>query len=260
MILQVNGVEFSYNSHPVLSGLSFSVTSGTVLGVLGINGAGKSTLLKCVNRILLPKKGSVFIDEHDLATMARSNIAQHIGYVPQRHGEDQLTVFETVLLGRRPYVEWSPARNDLETVEKVIRLMRLEKLALRPVAQLSGGEVQKVVLARALAQEPSLLLLDEPTSNLDLKNQLEVMNLVRHAVRDHGLAAIISIHDLNLALRFADRLLLMKDGMIHTLCTGRGLTTEMIKDVYDVDVILGEMDGYPVLIPKGDTCYEDFNT
>lgn len=250
MILQVNSVEFSYNSHPVLNGLSFSVSQGVLLGVLGVNGAGKSTLLKCVNRILSPHKGSVFIDEMDAAVMARSEIAKRVGYVPQRNSEDQLTVFDTVLLGRKPYIEFSPTRNDLEIVERVIHLMRLEKLALRPVSQLSGGEAQKVVLARALAQEPDLLLLDEPTSNLDLKNQLEVMNLVQHVVKEHGLAAIISIHDLNLALRFADMLLLMKDGVIHTLCRREDLNTSIIKEVYDVDAILGEMDGYPVIIPK----------
>lgn len=250
MILQVNGVQFSYNSHSVLSGLSFRCERGTVLGILGVNGAGKSTLLKCINRILSPDRGTVLIDEHDVARMAGSEIAKRIGYVPQGHGEDQLTVFDTVLLGRRPYVEWSPTRRDLELVERVIRLMRLEDLALRPVTQLSGGEVQKVIIARALAQEPDLLLLDEPTSNLDLKNQLEVMNLVRHAVTDHGLAAIISIHDLNLALRFADQLLLMKGGVIHTLCPKESVTAEIIRDVYDVDVVLGDMDGLPVIIPK----------
>ncbi len=250
MILHVNDVEFRYNSHHVLRGLTFTCERGTVLGVLGVNGAGKSTLLKCINKILSPEKGTVFIDKHDVASMARSDIAKRIGYVPQRHGEDQLTVFDTVLLGRKPYVEWNPTTKDLEIVEKVIRLMRLEKLALRPVSHLSGGEVQKVVLARALAQEPELLLLDEPTSNLDLKNQLEVMNLVRHAVKEHGLAAIISIHDLNLALRFSDQLLLMKDGTVHTLCPKYGLTAQTIKEVYDVDVILGEMNGLPFVLPE----------
>jgi iron complex transport system ATP-binding protein len=249
MILEVNGIEFSYNSHPVLRGLSFSVERGTILGVLGVNGAGKSTLLKCINKILTPRTGCVLVDNQDVAVMTGSEIAKRIGYVPQRHGEDRLTVFDTVLLGRRPYIEWNPTRNDLEIVERVIRLMRLEKLALRPVMQLSGGEIQKVVIARALSQEPDLLLLDEPTSSLDLKNQLEVMNLVKHAVADHGLAAIVSIHDLNLALRFADRLLLLKDGAIHTVCSREGLTSAVISEVYDVDAILGDMGGYPVVIP-----------
>lgn len=250
MILRVKDVEFGYNSHPILRGLSFEVQRGSILGVLGVNGAGKSTLLKCINKILEPDKGCVLVDGQDLSRLTRSGIARHIGYVPQAHEVDQLTVFDTVLLGRRPYIEWNATRKDLEAVERVIRLMRLETLAQRPMFQLSGGESQKVVLARALAQEPDLLLLDEPTSNLDLKNQLEVMNLVRHAVRDHGLAAIISIHDLNLALRFADQFLLLKDGLIHTLSTREGLTAEIIKEVYDVDVILHDLAGYPVVIPN----------
>jgi iron complex transport system ATP-binding protein len=250
MILRVKDVEFGYNSHPILRGLSFEISGGSILGVLGVNGAGKSTLLKCINKILEPDKGCVLIDDQDLSSLTRSGIARRIGYVPQTHEADQLTVFDTVLLGRRPYIEWNATGRDLEVVERVIRLMRLETLAHRPMHKLSGGESQKVVLARALAQEPDLLLLDEPTSNLDLKNQLEVMNLVRHAVMDHGLAAVISIHDLNLALRFADRFLLMKDGRIHTLSPRDGLTAEIIKEVYDVDVILQEIGGYPVVIPN----------
>lgn len=250
MILRVKDVEFSYNSHPILRGLSFEISRGRILGVLGVNGAGKSTLLKCINKILQPDKGCVFIDERDLSGLTRSGIARRVGYVPQTHEAEQLTVFDTVLLGRRPYIEWSATRRDLEVVERVIRLMRLENLAQRHMYQLSGGESQKVVLARALAQEPDLLLLDEPTSNLDLKNQLEVMNLVRHAVRDHGLAAVISIHDLNLALRFADQFLLLKDGLIHTLSPRDGLTAETIKEVYDVDVIVRDVEGYPVVIPN----------
>jgi iron complex transport system ATP-binding protein len=250
MILQVKDVEFRYNSHPILRGLNFEISRGSILGVLGVNGAGKSTLLKCINKILEPDKGCVLIDEHDLSSLTRSGIARRIGYVPQAHDADQLTVFDSVLLGRRPYIEWNATRKDLEVVERIIRLMRLEKLAQRPMYQLSGGESQKVVLARALAQEPDLLLLDEPTSNLDLKNQLEVMSLVRHAVRDHGLAAMISIHDLNLALRFADQFLLLKDGLIHTLSPRDGLTAEIIKEVYGVDVILRDIDGYPVVIPN----------
>jgi iron complex transport system ATP-binding protein len=249
MILQVNNLHFRYNSRPVLGGLSFSVERGTILGILGVNGAGKSTLLKCINKILRPQNGCVLVEDHDLSTMSRTEIAKRMGYVPQRHAEDHLNVFDTVLLGRRPYIEWNATYRDLDIVEKVIRLMRLEPLAMRPVTQLSGGEIQKVVIARALAQEPDLLLLDEPTSNLDLKNQLEVMNLVRHVVSEHGLAAIISVHDLNLALRFADRLLLLKDGVVHTLSDKEGLSPEIIKEVYDVDVILSDMDGYPVVIP-----------
>jgi iron complex transport system ATP-binding protein len=249
MILQVNSIAFRYNSLPVLAGVTFSVERGAVLGLLGVNGAGKSTLLKCINHVLMPASGVVLIEGHDLSSMKRSDIAKRIGYVPQHYGDDQLTVFETVLLGRRPHIEWTTSARDHEIVEGVIRLMDLEELALRPVNRLSGGERQKVVLARALAQEPDLLLLDEPTSNLDLKNQLQVMQFIRTAVTERGLAAIISVHDLNLALRFADQFLLLKDGVVHAVEKKDGLTSALIKEVFGVDVILREVDGYPVVIP-----------
>lgn len=249
MILKVRDIEFSYNSHPILVDVSFEIERGSILAVLGVNGAGKSTLLKCVNGILKPRAGCVFIGPDDINDLNRSEIAERIGYVPQRHGEDKLSVFDTVLLGRLPYIRWNAGRRDLEIVENTLRLMRLEHLAMRPVSRLSGGEAQKVVLARALAQEPELLLLDEPTSNLDLKNQLEVMNLVRHAVKDHNLAAVISIHDLNLALRYADRFLLLKDGRIHALTDRRGIDATIIKEVYGVDVIIGAVAGNSIVIP-----------
>ncbi len=249
MILQIDGIELSYNHKPVLRDVSFCVERGSMLGMLGVNGAGKTTLLKCMNRILQPKRGCVLLEDCDLSRMSRADIAKRIGYVPQKHGEDQLTVFDTVLLGRRPYIEWSPTQTDMDVVERVLKLMRLELLALRPVTQLSGGEAQKVVLARALAQEPDILLLDEPTSNLDLKNQLEVMTLVRRAVKEEGITAVISIHDLNLALRFADQVLLLKDGAVHTVVQSKSVTADVIKDVYDVDVYLGAVNGHPIVIP-----------
>ncbi|MFH1116129.1 MAG: ABC transporter ATP-binding protein [Pseudomonadota bacterium] len=249
MILKVSDIAFSYNSRPILQDVSFNVPRGSIVGVLGVNGAGKSTLLKCINRILKPKSGCVMIDAGDVSSMTRSDIAKRIGYVPQRHGGDELTVFDTVLLGRKPYIEWSVTRRDLEIVSKIIRIMRLEDMALRPVSKLSGGEAQKVVLARALAQEPDVLLLDEPTSSLDLKNQLDVMNLIREAVRTQGLAAIVSIHDLNLALRYADRFLFLKDGTIHSYSGREGLTRGVIREVYDVDVVMVEMEGHSVVVP-----------
>ena len=135
---------------------------------------------------------------------------------PQKNGESSLTVFDSVLLGRKPYIRWAAAESDFQVVERILRLMHLEEFAMRPVNELSGGEAQKVVIARALAQEPEILLLDEPISNLDLKNQLEVMDLIVRTVKDRGLSAILSIHDLNLALRFADFFLFLKNGRVHT--------------------------------------------
>lgn len=257
MILSVAGIRFSYNSVPILRGVSFALDKGHILGVLGINGAGKSTLLKCINRVLKPKGGQVMLSGKDMSRMSRNEIARHLGYVPQKYSDEMLTVFDTVLLGRKPYIEWAATEQDLSVVERVIKLMNLEHLALRPANQLSGGEMQKVILARALAQEPAVLLLDEPTSNLDLKNQLQFMNLVTKAVREHGLSAIVCLHDINLAFRFVDHFLMLKDGTVHTLAPKERITSDIIQEVYGVEVILRRVRDHTVVIPVKETEREE---
>jgi iron complex transport system ATP-binding protein len=248
MILSVSKIRFSYNSHPVLDDVTFHLEKGQILCVLGMNGAGKSTLLKCLNRILKVQRGAIFLNGEDIRCLQGDEIARGIGYVPQRYGDEPLTVYDAVLLGRKPHIHWAASQKDLEVVEDTLRLMHLEAFALRPVNQLSGGEAQKVMIARALAQEPEILLLDEPLSNLDLKNQMEVMHLLGQAVRQRGLSAILSVHDLNLALRFADRFLLLKNGRVHTLAAREDISPEVIEDVYGVPVILQDVQGYPVMV------------
>jgi iron complex transport system ATP-binding protein len=249
MILSVENIQFSYNSHPVLSDVTFGVGRGRMLGILGVNGAGKSTLLKCVNRILDAEADGMLLDGKDLFKMDRRDVARYLGYVPQKSGDSSLTVFESILLGRRPHIRWSVTNRDYGVVEEVTRQMGLEALASRPVNDLSGGEAQKVLIARALAQSPRVLLLDEPTSNLDVKNQLEVMGLIRRIVKTKDLAALISIHDLNLAVRFADDLLLLKDHKVRFSTPKAGLTAEMIREVYGIDVVIQEVGGHPVVAP-----------
>jgi iron complex transport system ATP-binding protein len=248
MILSVAGVHFQYPSRPVLKGVSFDLPMGKILGVLGVNGAGKSTLLKCLNKILRPEKGSVLLDGEDLLKMSGNEVARALGYVPQKYGEERLTVYDTVLLGRKPYIRWAAAETDFQVVERVLQVMHLEDYAMRPIHELSGGEMQKVIIARALAQEPKVLLLDEPISSLDLKNQLEVMELICRVVEDQRLSAILAIHDINLALRFADRLLFLKEGKVYAVADRRAVTSRVIREVYGVEVILQEVQGYPVVI------------
>ncbi|MBM4332000.1 MAG: ABC transporter ATP-binding protein [Deltaproteobacteria bacterium] len=248
MILSVAGVHFQYPSRPVLRGVSFELPEGQILGVLGVNGAGKSTLLKCLNKILRPEMGSVLLDGEDLLKMGGNEVARAMGYVPQKYGDERLTVYDTVLLGRKPYIRWAAAESDYQIVERVLQVMRLEDYAMRPIHELSGGEMQKVIIVRALAQEPKVLLLDEPISSLDLKNQLEVMDLICRVVEDQGLSAILAIHDINLALRFADRLLFLKEGRVYALADRRAVTPRVIREVYGVEVILQEVQGYPVVI------------
>jgi len=249
MILSLGGVEFAYNGRPVLKDVTCEVQPGEILAILGVNGAGKSTLLKCMNGILKAHRGCVLLDNQDVALMERNQRARNFGYVPQHRGEEEMTVFDAVLLGRKPWIGWSAAHKDLEIVDKVIHLLALEPLALRPLRTLSGGEAQKVLIARALAQEPEVLLLDEPTNSLDVRNQVEIMALLKRVVREHRLIAVVSIHDLNLALRFADRFLMLKDGSVYAITEAGSISREMIRDVYGIDVLLGSIGGWPVAVP-----------
>ena len=249
MILNVDNIRFSYNSHPVIENVSFSLERGRLLAILGVNGAGKSTLLKCLNRVLRPQSGSILLGEENLHRLSQNAIARRMGYVPQQHPQTELTVYESILLGRRPHMGLTVGQTDYAVVDRTIQRMGLSRLALRPVCELSGGEMQKVMIARALAQAPAILLFDEPTSNLDLKNQLEVMTLIRGVVSDQGLMAIVAIHDLNLAVRFADHFLFIRDHRIHALVGRDELTAETIAQVYGVDVQIEKIAGHPVVVP-----------
>jgi iron complex transport system ATP-binding protein len=249
MILSVSDIRYSYNSHPVLDNVTFELKSHKILGLLGINGAGKSTLLKCLNRILKPDSGSIILDGKNLIDMNRQDVAQEVGYAPQKAADSKLTVFESVLLGRKPHMQWSFTDADYSIVEDIIRRLGLESKAHKPLDELSGGELQKTVIARAIAQSPKVLLLDEPTNNLDLKNQIEVMGLIRKYVISNDLSAVISIHDLNLALRFADKFLLLKDHKIYSAVSKEELTAELIREVYDIEVLIGKVENLSVIVP-----------
>ncbi len=249
MKLKVRGIRFAYNGHSVLSDVDFSLEQGKVMCVLGVNGAGKSTLLKCLNRILRPQSGFVLVDGEDLLLMSQTRVARRMGYVPQRHPETRLTVFEAVLMGRKPHIQWSLSKDDYAIVEEVIAQMGITHLAMRPVSDLSGGEIQKVIIARALAQAPSILLLDEPTSNLDLKNQLEVMGLIRRIVKTQGLSGVVAIHDLNIALRYADIFLFLKEHQVRAVSRKAELTADLIEQIYGVKVAINEVSGHTIVVP-----------
>jgi len=249
MILAVDGVEFSYSSRPVLRNIKFEVERGEFFAILGNNGAGKSTLLKCLNRVLKPQRGAIFLEKNDLFALSRREVARSLGYVAQRHESTRFTVFDAVLLGRKPHIRWGTTARDLEVVRKVLAILGLEEFSLRYLDELSGGELQKVIIARALAQEPRVLLLDEPTSNLDLRNQLEVLKTVKSAVREQNLAAVVVMHDLNLALRFADKFLLLKNRTIFACGGMEIMTPENIASVYGVPVTVERLANVPVVVP-----------
>ncbi|MBT8223920.1 MAG: ABC transporter ATP-binding protein [Dactylosporangium sp.] len=243
------GLSFSYPSRPVLRDVDFDLSAGDFLAVLGVNGAGKSTLLKCVNRILNPGAGVVLVQGEPAARLSRRELARRIGYVAQRQATGGTTVFDAVLLGRKPHIQWEASRKDLEVVQRALETLELEEYALRYTDELSGGEQQKVVIARALAQEPRVLLLDEPTSSLDLKNQLEVARIIRRVATQQRIGAVVSVHDLNLAIRFANKFLLLKDGEVFAAGGLEVMTPETIESVYSVPVAIQRFAGVPVVVP-----------
>ncbi len=263
MILQVRGMTFEYPSRPVLNDITLSVSPGETVMIMGPNGVGKSTLLKCMNGILTPGAGRMLLDEKDLLFLSQRDIARLVGYVPQRTQPGRVSVFDAILLGRRPHMGWHVGENDLKAVDGIIQTLHLEDLALRSLDEMSGGEIQKVMIARALAQEPGLLLLDEPTSSLDLRNQVEVMEILDHVVRGHGLAALVTMHDLNTAFRFGHRFLFLKDGSIAYSLSREEITESVIEDIYGLKVELAFVGNVPVVIPsvvlEGPLAGEDFH-
>ncbi len=250
MKIKVSGVEFSFNGSQVLNDVNLDVGSGDVLGIVGPNGSGKTTLLRCINRILKPRAGSILIDGQELKTLGQEDIARRIGYVPQTENKTfPATVFDSVLMGRKPHINWKPGDRDLEIVSNVIKKLGLESLAMRDITELSGGQKQKVVMARALAQEPQVLLLDEPTSSLDLKHQMEVMNIAKAQTED-GVSVVMAIHDLNLAARYSDKIVMLKDGYILHAGGTEILTPDKIESVYEVKVQVRNESGKIWVMPE----------
>lgn len=249
MILEVNGVEFQYRSKEVLRDIKFNLKKNEILSILGPNGVGKTTLLKCMNAILKPKKGTILIEEENILKLEQIEIARRLGYVPQRCEPARLTAFDAVLLGRMPHMKWSITPGDVMVVESTIKKLHLEDMALRYIDELSGGELQKIGIARAIAQNPKLLLLDEPTSSLDLRNQLEILDTVREVVRKENVSAIMTMHDLNLAFRYSDKFLFLKSGTIYAAGSMDEITPDMIREVYGVPVTIQNYMDVPVVIP-----------
>ena len=249
--LSANDVGFSYvTDQAVLESVSADIVPGSFLAILGVNGCGKSTFLSCLDGILRPNHGTILLNGRELGAFTREERAQHVAYVAQHSHANQLTVYDSLLLGRKPYVRLSATKEDYAKVDEVIAQLSLEPLALRFVDELSGGEYQKIILARAFVQDPDVLLLDEPTNNLDMANQIEVLSLVREAVDRRGLAAAAVMHDVNQALRFCDRFLMIKDGRVAAYGDAGIITSERVLDVYGVDVDTIEHGPYKLVVPK----------
>ncbi len=253
-MVEVSDITFAYNQNGsnIVEDISFAIEKNQCIAILGNNGAGKSTLLKCMDRICPAQKGAVFVDSQNVYKMSKNMMAQNIAYVPQNNESINMTVFDTILLGRKPYIKWDATSEDRQIVWDIIQKMQLEDLALRNVWQLSGGELQKVMLARALAQQPKLLLLDEPTSNLDPRNQHEVLQRVKEIAQEHDICVAIIIHDLNLAIRYCERFIFLKDAQVFAYGGLEVMTPEIIEEVYRIHVHIIEHMGIPVVVPFPD--------
>lgn len=228
MEVKFERLHFGYNrKREILHGIDLNLPSNKFIAVLGPNGCGKTTLVKQINRILRAQSGTVQIGDRQVSQLEPSELAKLIAYVPQMtSGVMNGSVMDTVMLGRRPYIQWKPTDEDLEIVAKALIRLNISHLSQRLFNQLSGGQKQTVLIARALAQVPEIYLFDEPVSFLDVKNQLEIMAIGRELVEQDGKTVIMVLHDLNMALRFADHVVIMKDGNVFAQGAPRDVITE----------------------------------
>lgn len=248
-MIEVRDLHYAFGAKEVLKGVSFSAQKGEFVAILGNNGTGKSTLMLCLNKIREPKAGTVTVNEQNVLTLPRKACAKLMSYVAQKAELSDATVYDTVMLGRLPYMNWQTTPHDHALCEAVIEKLNLESLKMRAVSTLSGGEQQKVMLARALVQEPEVLLLDEPTSSLDIKNAHEMLSEVRTLCKEASLTVLMVIHDLNLALRYCDKFLFLKDGEVYRFGDKSVITEGVLEAVYGIPTRLITVDGETMIAP-----------
>ncbi len=244
-MLNVENLSFRYSkfSRPVLSGASLSLEAGEIGILLGKNGSGKTTLFKNILGIHKPAGGSLCFEGEDLQKLSRKERARRIAYVPQDIQFGALTVFDSILLGRISYFGMRSSREDYEAVEKILQDMHLEAFAYRNVDELSGGERQKIAIARAMAQEPKLMVFDEPTGNLDIANEQLIIQEARKLAKEKNIGILSSLHDLNQAMHFGDKFFFLKDGVVKYAGGKEIITPEVIRDVFDIDVRVVTVEG-----------------
>ncbi|MFO7924979.1 MAG: ABC transporter ATP-binding protein [Bacteroidales bacterium] len=251
MKIQIKDIEFSYNSTPVLNNITTNIEGGDMVALVGPNGSGKSTLIKCLNKILIPQKGAIFIDDKLIDNLPSVELAKKMAYVPQNENKSiGVNVFDMVLTGRKPYINWKPSKKDLDITAKIINTLQIQDIAMKDVNKLSGGQQQMVYMARALAQQPGILLLDEPTANLDIKHQLEIMELLK-GFSKQGIIIIIALHDINMAIRYASKFIMLKEGNIFATGGKEVLSEENIESLYNVKVHLIRESNRIFIIPNG---------
>ncbi|MGE4290709.1 MAG: ABC transporter ATP-binding protein [Desulfovibrio sp.] len=241
-MLSVSRLGVTIKRKTIIHDVSFRVGDGRVCALIGPNGAGKSTLVKAVSGILPPTSGSVRINGAPLEITNRRALARSLAYLPQNTTPVPCSVFDAVLLGRKPYVQWRPAAEDRRLARDVLEEMRLLDLTNACVTRVSGGEFQKILIARTLVQGSQVLILDEPINHLDIRNQIEIMELIATLTRARGLSTIIVLHDLNLALRYADSVLLIREGRMLFRGSSRDVSPQDLSKAYDIPISIREVE------------------
>ncbi len=251
MRLEIKNLRFGYGSKPVLENIEMHASPGEITAVIGPNAAGKTTLLKCIAGILRAE-GSTVLDGKEMNNFKKEEITKYVSYLPQETSAHAvLMVFEAVLLGRLHSLSWRVSDDALTLVSEVLEDLGIDDLASRYLNELSGGQKQMVSIAQSLVREPKVLLLDEPTSSLDLQHQLEVLDLIRAVTVEREITTLIALHDLNLAARYADKFIVMHNGTVYA--SGKPasvLTQETVRYIYGVNAtVYVDGDGIPQITP-----------
>ena len=250
-VISLSGVHFAYNGIPVIRDVNHQFARGSFTAVMGPNGSGKTTLIRLLNGMLEPERGEVRIYGRTTSDYHSRELAREMAYVPQvQQNVFPATVFDTVLLGRNPYIHWSPDRNDRQIAAQILVRLGLDDIALKDINKLSGGQRQRVFIARALAQQPSIILLDEPTASLDLLHQHDVMRLLGELAKS-GITVVLAIHDLNLAIKYCTDFMILDNGDL-VAAGGREIFSEkLIEEVYRVRVRIIDEEGRNYILPLG---------
>lgn len=240
--MDIKNIDFSYGDKPLIQDLSTTIEKGKITTIIGPNGSGKSTLLNLIIKQLLPKKGQILVDGKNVTTCSYKDIAKMMAIVHQHNiAPEDLTVERLIAYGRTPYQSfWSSKdEEEEEVVTWALKVTKLEPLAKKPISQLSGGERQRAWIAMALAQKTDILLLDEPTTYLDIYYQLEVLNLVRELNKTYGMTIVMVLHDINQAIQFSHNVIIMKHGkIVYTGDAVEGVTTERLQEVYGIQATI----------------------
>jgi iron complex transport system ATP-binding protein len=252
--LEMQHVTLGYDHHPVMEDISLKISPGEMVGIIGPNGSGKSTIIKALCHIVRSRSGRVIVDGRDIARISRRELARMVGVVPQLPLlPSAFTAFEIVLMGRNPHLGLfqSEGRHDWALARQAMEKTGTAALANRYVNELSGGEIQCLLIARALVQETKAILLDEPTANLDIGRQVDILDLIKSLCTESNLAVLAAVHDLNLAAQYCDRLLLINERRIHAQGTpAEVITDKNIKDVYGAEncVYTHPVNGLPAVL------------